>query len=208
MYCLLCERPLQQQASWVWLFQKRSLYEACPACMAKFERVEGQPYDEAETLFYYNDAMRDYVHRYKFGLDVALAHVFKHDLRAVLKKYKNATFVPIPLHEQKLPQRTFSQVDELLKAAQVPFIHLLEKMTLDSQSEKSHIERKQTVTLFRRNRTNLKKDAHVVLVDDIITTGTTIRLARETLEADGFTNISAVVLISARFRKKGDLQHG
>lgn len=208
MYCLLCDRPIQHDASWGKLFQKRVHDEACAACMTKFERVAIQPYEEAETLFYYNDAMRDYVHRYKFGQDVALAHVFKKDLRAVLKKYKNATFVPIPLHKQKLPQRTFSQVDELLKAAQIPFIHLLEKMTLDSQSEKSHIERKQTVTLFRRNRTNLKKDAHVVLVDDIITTGTTIRLARETLEADGFTNISAVVLISARFREKGDLQHG
>lgn len=208
MYCVLCDQPLQQQASWVKLFQKRIQYEACSKCMAKFERVEKQPYKEAETLFYYNDAIRDYLHRYKFGLDVALAHVFKNELAAVLKKYKNATFVPIPLHPQKLSQRTFAQVEELLKACQIPFVNLLEKTTLDSQSEKSHLERKQTVTLFRRNRTNLKKHAHVVLVDDIITTGTTIRLARETLESDGFTNISAVVLISARFREKGDLQHG
>lgn len=208
MYCLLCHQPIQQLSTWQALFQKRTAFQACSKCMAKFERVEEQPYENVKTLFYYNDAMRDYIHRYKFGLDIALAHVFKEHIQQFLKPYKNATFVPIPLHPEKLKQRTFAQVDELLRVANVPFVHLLEKMTLDSQSGKTLIERKQTTALFRRNRTNLKKDTHVVLVDDIITTGTTIRLARETLEADGFTNISVVVFISARFRKRGDLQHG
>lgn len=166
--------------------------------MAQFERVEEQPYENVQALYYYNDAMQSYLFRYKFLKDYVVRVVFADVLRETLKAYKGYTIVPIPMHPDKKRERTFAHIDELLEAASVPYVHLLEKTTTASQSEKTKEQRENSRILFCRNTIQLKKNRPILIVDDIITTGTTIRHATHVLRQAGFEKIDVLVLISAR----------
>ena len=124
MNCLLCEQRLANTPSWQSLFAIEKSLLLCEACSKSFERVDinerGDILDHVKSLYTYNEAMRNYLHQYKFLQDVALAGVFAAELRNELKR-KNAIIVPIPMHPDKKIERTFSHVDELLHRGKYPF---------------------------------------------------------------------------------------
>ncbi|MGA3600119.1 ComF family protein [Lysinibacillus agricola] len=188
--CLLCSQPLQPVISWKVLLTNHFQPTICDKCSARFERSP-----TATALYQYNEAMKDYLHQYKFLQDVALAKVFRQELYARFKNEK-AIIIPIPMHPLKQKERTFSHMEELLKAANIPFIQLLEKTTTETQSSKNRVERVQTAPLFR-----LMVGAHVehkqyLLFDDIKTTGTTLRHASEILLHAGARNVQSFTLIN------------
>ena len=190
MDCLLCGTPLIQQVSWLTLIQ-RFPTTICQKCEQKFSPVLNEESDYC-SLFHYNEAMKDYLHRYKFMHDVVLAKVFQKQLHDVLK-HEQRIVVPIPMHPQKLVERTFSHIDELLIAAKIPYKHLLEKTTIDTQSKKNREERLNTPQLFR---TIEKIDPkNFVVFDDIYTTGTTIDHAKKALLEAGAKNVTSITLI-------------
>ncbi|KOS60746.1 ComF family protein [Lysinibacillus agricola] len=188
--CLLCSRPLQSAISWKILLTKQFQSTICDKCSARFEHSPA-----ATALYQYNDAMKDYLHQYKFLQDVALAKVFRQELHARFKNEK-ATIILIPMHPLKQKERTFSHMEELLKAADIPFTQLLEKTTTETQSSKNREQRIQVAPLFR-----LMTGAHVehkeyLLFDDIKTTGTTLRHASEILLNAGARNVRCFTLIN------------
>ncbi|MGE8006497.1 ComF family protein [Lysinibacillus sp. NPDC093216] len=188
--CLLCSQPLQSAISWKMLLTKQFHPTICDRCSARFE------YSSTVTALYqYNDAMKDYLHQYKFLQDVALAKVFRQELYARFK-HEKATIIPIPMHPLKQRERTFSHMEELLKAANIPFLQLLEKTTTETQSSKNKEQRIHAASLFR-----LMDGAHVehkeyLLFDDIKTTGTTLQHATEILMNAGARNIKSFTLIN------------
>ena len=188
--CLLCGTPLVEQVSWLTLIQ-RFPTTICPKCEQKFSPVTNEQSGH-RSLYHYNEAMKDYLHRYKFMYDVVLAKVFQKQLHDVFKKEQRIV-VPIPMHRQKLVERTFSHIDELLIAAKIPYKHLLEKTTIDTQSKKTREERINTPQLFRVNGKIDPK--HYVVFDDIYTTGTTIEHAKKALLEAGAKSVTSLTLI-------------
>ena len=190
MDCLLCGTPLVEQVSWLTLIQ-RFPTTICPTCEQKFSSVRNEQADH-RSLYQYNEAMKDYLHRYKFMGDVVLAKVFQKQLYDVFRREQRIV-VPIPMHPQKLVERTFSHIDELLIAAKIPYKHLLEKTTIDNQSKKSREERINTPQLFRLIGKIDHK--HYVVFDDIYTTGTTIDHAKRALLEAGAKTVTSITLI-------------
>lgn len=136
--CLLCEAELIRPSSWKGLLGLDARSTICITCSKKFIRAdinEVDPLlDKITSLYTYNEAMKDYLHQYKFLQDIQLASVFSAELRKRLKG--NATIVPIPMHPAKKIERTFSHVDELLKQANLHFSELLTKRTQKSWERK------------------------------------------------------------------------
>lgn len=198
--CLLCETPIAEKPSWKALLALEKLTEICQDCSKKFQRAdikeEESFLDQITSLYTYNEAMREYLHQYKFLQDVALASVFANELRTLLKG--KATIVPIPMHPEKRMQRTFAHVDELLKSARIPFTHLLEKTGFEAMGEKSKAQRLAMEPLFKLEQGTAIQPGTYILVDDIYTTGTTLRHAATVLKEAGATRIEAVTLIRAK----------
>ncbi|MEZ0482374.1 phosphoribosyltransferase family protein [Planococcus sp. SSTMD024] len=219
MNCCLCDQALHFVPSWRGIF----LYEApellCQPCRNEFSKTAGQGckfcskegeeicrdclyWEEhgyrdlihsGKSLYCYNDAMKDWFHQYKFLKDVLLARVFAKDIREALA-HERAMVVPIPLNNEKLRERSFSQVDQLLLAAGIPYRHLLEKYG-ETLGEKTRQERMATKQLFRLNGEAVPKQ--LVLVDDLYTTGTTMRQAAKILQEAGAESIRLLTLIRA-----------
>ena len=189
--CLLCQRQLQTNATWMTLFE-RFPQTICERCQSSFEKVEEQQKD-MYSLFYYNEAMQDYLHRYKFMHDTILAQVFRKEIYQTLK---NETVMPIPMHPTKKSERTFSHIELLLEEAQIPFVDILEKISEEAQGTKTREERMTTPQLFRiKQQPTFKR---CVIFDDIITTGKTIEHAKRLLYDVGVQHIRCVTLITAK----------
>lgn len=198
-HCLLCEQPIATTPSWKALIGLDEQVEICPDCSKKFQptdiKDEDPLFDCITSLYTYNETMRDYLHQYKFLQDIALAGVFADQLRAHLKG--NRLIVPIPMHPEKKIQRTFAHVDELLKSAGIPFTHLLEKTDNGAMGEKSKEERLAMKPLFTLIPDTTIQPVTYILVDDIYTTGTTLRHAATVLKQAGVAHIEALTLIRA-----------
>ncbi|PIC75927.1 amidophosphoribosyltransferase [Sporosarcina sp. P19] len=197
MTCLLCDKTLHDQPTWQHFLGIQKDAFACSICFEKFERIdrviEGDVLDSVDSLYAYNEAAREYLHQFKFMQDVALAQIFAPSLRSVLNDSKKIV-VPIPMHPINKRKRTFSQVDALLEAAKIPYQSLLEKTTESVMGEKSRSERLAMTELFRVTADIQRNEAVYVLVDDIYTTGTTLRHAAEALKQRGVQRVEAVTL--------------
>ena len=197
--CLLCDTPIAASPSWKALLALEKQTEICQDCSKKFQHAdikeEDTLLDQITSLYTYNEAMREYLHQYKFLQDVALAGIFAQELRRHVKG--NATIVPIPMHPEKRIQRTFAHVDELLKSAGIPFTHLLEKTGTELMGEKSKAERLAMAPLFTRKPGTTVQSGTYIVIDDIYTTGTTLRHAAAVLKEAGATRVEAMTLIRA-----------
>ncbi|UXJ69531.1 ComF family protein [Lysinibacillus fusiformis] len=188
-HCLICSQLLKASVTWKSLLIKQFTPTICTRCTARFEQSQS-----VTALYQYNEAMKDYLHQFKFLQDVALAKVFRQELYARFNKEK-AMILPIPMHPLKQQERTFSHTNELLKAANIPYIQLLEKTTTETQGSKNREQRLRAAPLFR-----LKEGANVehkdyLLFDDIKTTGTTLQHAADVLMQAGAKNVQYFTLI-------------
>ncbi len=88
--------------------------------------------------------------------------------------------IPVPLHKQRLKKRGYNQVEgfgkELAKALEVPYRDdiLVKVSKTGSQVFKTRILRFETEAVFFNQKMEEIKGLHILLVDDIITTGATL----------------------------------
>jgi len=101
--------------------------------------------------------------------------------------------VPIPLHPKREKQRGYNQSLEICKGISeilsIPVDHttLVRKVNNKSQTKNSRFDRwKNVEDIFTLNNTDTFRNKHILLVDDVITTGSTIEsAAKEILKSDG-----------------------
>lgn len=111
---------------------------------------------------------------------------------AEIDVYKEIDLViPVPLHKQKLKKRGYNQVEgfgkEIAKALQIPYRDdiLLKISKTGSQVFKTRILRFETEEVFIAQNLEEINNKHILLVDDIITTGATLeKCAMQLLKAE------------------------
>jgi competence protein ComFC len=217
MNCYLCDYILPFLPTWRSLFLNEIPQVICSTCKREFKKNDGkgcplcgflsdglcsdcQHWETTEyagliqsgkSLYMYNRAMQNYLHQYKFLQDTVLAEVFAYEIYNELKNSK-AAIVPVPMHPRKLKERTFSQVDQMLEAAGLSFSHYLLKSE-EVQGKKTKKERMSSSPLFRWNGEQVPRK--ILIVDDLYTTGTTLRHAAKELKRAGAEEISIFTLI-------------
>lgn len=108
---------------------------------------------------------------------------------AELPNYKEITAViPVPLHRKKLKIRGYNQVtrfgEEIAKSLHVPFIDdaLLKITASKTQTIKKRFARWGSIDeTFVLNNPERLENAHVLLVDDLVTTGATLEACAQKL---------------------------
>jgi ComF family protein len=105
------------------------------------------------------------------------------------------TVVPVPLHRNKLKARGFNQSEWFARGLATGLGKKLNVTALNriretsTQTRKKKFERWENVEgIFELTRPDEFKDSHVLLVDDVITTGATLEAAWQALQrAEGIT---------------------
>lgn len=110
-----------------------------------------------------------------------------------------AVFVPIPLHKRRLQKRGYNQADILAKILSEKFgiaiIPLLKRVKhTNSQVGLSAKERKENIQGAFAIKENWHPDMSVFLVDDVLTTGSTLLEAASVLKKNGCKKVYGVTL--------------
>ena len=170
----------------------------CSACM-----LELPPW--SEFLFYgaHEGLLRDLIVQAKFGGSLPLLHLLGCLLAEKCSAHYAVTarpdaIVPMPLHPARLRARGCSQCREVCrpvaKALGVPVRQdLLEKvLPTPEQARLSREERKKLGRVFRG--APQAAGMRLLLVDDVCTTGTTLRRAAEALLSAGAARVDVAVI--------------
>jgi ComF family protein len=165
------------------------------------------PVESATAYFYFNKGLKvqQLVHQVKYRgkkeLGVFLGNMFGAELKSSSFAEEVNLVIPVPLHEQKQKRRGYNQsyfiargIAEAIAADCLPEIIKRTEAT-DTQTKKSRIKRWENVEdKFAITDTGLLQDKHVLLVDDVVTTGSTLEAcAQEILKVPG-TKISIAAL--------------
>ena len=149
--------------------------------------------------------IRDLVHRLKYGREAWLARPLGKILCGGLADSRLADFgadalVPVPLHPRRLRERDFNQsallASELSRASGVPVREFLaRKRYTGTQTRLTRGGRRQNLrNAFALRKNAAVADLNLLLVDDVLTTGSTLDACAAVLLGHGAASVRALTL--------------
>ncbi|WP_010631871.1 ComF family protein [Sporolactobacillus vineae] len=188
----------------------------CTDCIRWKARGHDGTYQGNVALFTYTGPMKELVTRFKFRGDAVLAEGFRAAFQKAYRKMccgdaqnhwrrlifgsgrKQWLIVPIPLSPARLNERGFNQAEILAGLTGQPVVPVLVRTGGEQrQSKRSRRERiMQTERPFALNPDcgTGPGGKNILLIDDIYTTGATLRHAAAVLEAAGPQRIRSLTL--------------
>jgi competence protein ComFC len=148
------------------------------------------------SIYHYNDFLKEVIARFKYRGNYALAMAFSTQLRQKILGAEADLLVPVPLSEERLYERGFNQSEALIAAAGGKPVHLLSRVHGEKQSKKTRADRIHLPQVFQiiPDMVEPIQGKRIVLVDDIYTTGSTLRHAAKMLKSHGAESVCSVTL--------------
>jgi ComF family protein len=212
--CPACEKPMQRSEKFVCLFcelqlPKTNFISVTDNSVYKLfiGRVD---INQADAWLYFvkKGMVQKLMHSLKYkgneALGEHLGYLYGLDLKIREKFILPDCLCAVPLHPDKLKSRGFNQASAIArgmgKALGIPFVeHLIvKKENATSQTRKKRFERWETsLKSFQMNADIPCKYASIGLVDDIITTGSTLEICANLLKHNGIENVQVFALCQA-----------
>jgi len=192
--CPICGRP----------FESAPYDHLCGTCIESTP-----PFDAARSAAFYEEPLRDAILRFKFDgktiLAEPLARTASEALEMELWDVDIDSIIPVPLHPKRLRWRGFNQ--SLLLARHigkragiwVDAYTLKRIRPTRPQVELTHKQRATNVKgAFAVSRPQFVDGRKILLVDDVSTTGATLRECAKMLRKAGASNVYALTVARAR----------
>ncbi|MBD7963146.1 ComF family protein [Fictibacillus norfolkensis] len=149
------------------------------------------------SLYVYNDYMKEMIAKLKYRGDAEVVKAFYPVVSSEFKRIsRDALLVPISLSEERHYERGFNQAELLAGGLKKQVESLLKRKTHEEkQSKKTRVERlSQKENPFEVVDSLKVKGQEVILVDDVYTTGSTLRYAAKVLIEAGAKEVSSITL--------------
>jgi competence protein ComFC len=219
--CVLCENRLDNgiDLAMILSFQKVIQKLICQICEADLVQLPNQPHclkcgraspnlecqdcqkwnDDLvnQALFSYNDPMKAYFKRYKFQGDYWLRMAFKDQFVNFIQKLvkEDELIVLIPVDDSTMNSRGFNQVAGLTEGlANQDILENQRNELTKHQSQRTRKERLQHANSFQIKPNRSIVGTSIVLIDDIYTTGATLRQAAQVLKQQGALKVRSITL--------------
>ncbi len=168
----------------------------CGACLN-----EQTPFDEIKSLFLYEHPIDDWITQTKFHENLIYARIFgllMTNYFAEDMKHHFDFIIPVPLHRSRIKKRGFNQAVEIAR----PISKQLNIPLLLHQCKRIKNTNAQSQLTFEQRSSNIKKAfvvdkkfsaKKVLVIDDVVTTGSTIKEFCKTLKENGVEFIAVWV---------------
>jgi len=154
-------------------------------------------YVKNRSVYVYNDWMKEVLARFKFRGDAALVQIFFSAFaNAFRQHFPHCDYiVPIPLSLPRQYERGFNQAELLAACLSATVMKTsLVRSGAEKQSKKTRAERLQRSRPFYFAADESFRGKDIVLIDDVYTTGITVRQAAECFYEKGAKNVSSLTL--------------
>lgn len=182
--CIKCGKPLVSET------------DTCIPCRS----TGNLSYERSLVFFPYSGKYRKLLTEYKFRKNLALANFFAYKILDVIKKTEllNAALVPVPVRPGKIKEKGWDQIDYLVKR--------IKKNSKETINVSYCLKRKISKIQKSLNRTerieNLKGKICLsgkppktsLIIDDVITTGSTIEICSSVLKENGAEKVYCLCL--------------
>nr|WP_276532455.1 phosphoribosyltransferase family protein [Cytobacillus horneckiae] len=115
-------------------------------------------------------------------------------LREKLDRLNYDFLVPIPLSPERKYERGFNQSEALINALGRQPLSILTRIHSEKQSKKSRNERISLPQVFQLTDSAAIQDKCLVIIDDIYTTGSTLRHAAKLLKESGAKEVTSLTI--------------
>ncbi|KMY51854.1 ComF family protein [Peribacillus loiseleuriae] len=184
--CQICSRVLSAE------FRRDTL---CLDCHRWEQNPNWQGFLTANrSLFHYNDFMKEQIAKFKYRGDYAIAEAFSPFIKDALLPLTFDSIVVIPLSHERLQERGFNQAEALAVTAGQACIQPLTRIHSEKQSKKSRRDRINLPQVFQITDPEIMSGQRILLLDDIYTTGSTLRHAAKALKLAGAADIHSLTL--------------
>ncbi|MCU5371592.1 MULTISPECIES: ComF family protein [Bacillus cereus group] len=188
--CMDCGRPLDD------LPTRYKENDICMDCV-RWRNEEGYRPFKNRSLYVYNDDMKGILAQFKFRGDAELVRIFYQSFRELFQKYFTdvSTVIAVPLSREREYERGFNQAELLAACLPVKnFYSSLRRKETEKQSKKSRKERLSGSNPFYFQREEVFHGQHILLVDDVYTTGITVRQIGSLFYDKGASEVSSLTL--------------
>lgn len=209
--CLLCGAPCAADGATLCDACRRDLPALpaahCPNCLLETPQGErcgaclAHPphFDRAFALYRYDFPLDHLVQDLKYHARFALAHCWGEELAGASADFAADCVIPLPLHPKRLQERGYNQALEIARhCARV------RHLPLDIRGlEKCRATPPQSGLSLRARQKNLKgaffcardfSGQRLLLIDDVLTTGTTANEATRVLKRHGAASVAIAVV--------------
>lgn len=150
---------------------------------------------KAIAIYKYNDSMKELIYQLKGCFDIELAEVLLYPFHKELKMlFYNYYMVFIPSNKEDDETRGFNHVKEIFKYIGLPFLEILEKKNKVKQSDRNFVQRKLIKYDLKVINIELVKNKKILIVDDVCTTGSTLKAAINLIKCGKPKDIKILVL--------------
>ena len=193
-HCKICFEEIEEDSLHSLLFKDAKI---CHKCYLKFKpkftrfkigEIDGY------HIYDYDEEVQNELYKLKGCNDYELAGAFLDYQRVFLSiKYFGYTMVPAPSAEDADKERGFNHVQEIFKSLKLKMNCCIHKTSNVKQSDLSATERKNIKKHLIIDDVDLSKK-RILIVDDVYTTGSTVKAMIDLVKSRGAKKIKVLVL--------------
>ncbi|MFV0379904.1 MAG: ComF family protein [Anaerorhabdus sp.] len=197
--CLYCHKDIINGATiFDYYFYNDLLCCSCRRKIKKYHHHFKIDNIEGFAILEYNEFFSDLLVQYKECMDEALSLVFLWGYNLIIRLLLSGyTIVYIPSSKIKLDERGFNHLEKIFKKVGLRYTDILEKTDNQKQVYLNFEEREKMINKIRIKK-GMKIPKKILLVDDVFTTGSSLKGAIKVLSEH---NCKVKVLVLAKKRK-------
>lgn len=184
----------------------------CPQCEARFQKLIPKarvitPLEGLHTAFLYEEPLKKIIHAFKYDNQPRLAPVLGKHLYAAYddKKWPATLVTAVPLHAKRLRERGYNQAgllaQSLAKQIGIPYVAdaLIKTRHTEQQAHLNADERWVNVEgAYTANHVRVSGES-IIIIDDVVTTGATLRQCATALIESGAARVWALTVASPSY---------
>lgn len=195
LFCKVCHRPIEKNSIFNAVFAAKSI---CLRCFLALKptyvhwKENGIPFT---SVYRYEEAYQSLIYLYKGCGDYELRQAFLERLFPFLKiRYRHYVVVPAPSSSSKIDARGFDHLPAMFEGLGKEVRCLLQKTSDFKQSDQNKFGRKKVGNYISLLPGAKIRGEKVLLVDDVFTTGATVRACLKLLQRLHPAKIEVLVL--------------